>query len=117
MPNIRKYGWTGTEEEYKQRLTQEVEALIWTATQERIRTLITGAHGCGAFGNSPSDVASAFAEVLKNRTYARKLPRIIFAIIDTKGRENQRLFEETIDALISEHMDDYGPASRSDTKE
>merc|ERR1711924_427361 len=43
MPNIRKYGWTGTEQEYKSRLTQEIEALILTATKEGSRTLITGA--------------------------------------------------------------------------
>lgn len=102
MPNIRKYGWRGTEETYKQRLTQEIEALIWTATQEGIRTLITGAHGCGAFGNAPRDVASTFARVLKNRPYAKKLPRIIFAIIDTKGRDNIRIFHEELDPLMSQ---------------
>ena len=117
MPNIRKYGWTDTEQAYKQRLTQEIEALIWTATNEGIRTLITGAPGCGSFGNSPRDVATAFVEVLKNRAYAQKLPRIIFAIMDTKARENRRIFHETIDSLISEHMDGSGPASRSPIKE
>jgi len=117
MPNIRKYGWTGTEEQYKLRVTQEIEALIWTATKEGIRTLITGAPGCGAFGNSPRDVATAFAEVLKNQAYAQKMPRIIFAIMDTKGRENQRIFNETIDSLISEHMDGPGPVTRSPSKE
>ena len=105
MPNIRKWGWTGTEQTYKWRLIQEIEALIWTATKEGIRTLITGAHGCGAFGNSPKDVAAAFVEVLKNRAYAKKLPRIIFAIMDTKGPENRRIFQETLDSLISAHMD------------
>lgn len=117
MPNIRKYGWTGTEESYKLRVTQEIEALIWTATKEGIRTLITGAPGCGAFGNSPRDVAAAFVEVLKNQAYAQKLPRIIFAIMDTKARENRRIFDETIDSLISEHMDGNGPDSRSHNKE
>ena len=113
MPNIRKHGWTSTEQAYKRRLTQEIEALISTATKEGIRTLITGAPGCGAFGNAPRDVADAFAEVLKNRAESRKLPRIIFAIMDTKGRENFRIFNETIDSLISEHMDGHGADPRS----
>ena len=117
MPNIREYGWTGTRQEYTFRLTREIEALILTATKERIRTLITGAPGCGAFGNSPRDVASAFVEVLKNRAYAQKLPRIIFAIMDTKARENRRIFEEEIQSLISEHMDGPGRVSRSHAKE
>jgi uncharacterized protein (TIGR02452 family) len=75
---------------------QRIKCILGTAEEFGVETLILGAWGCGAFGNRPDIVASAFNKVLKNY---HAVKNIIFAIRCTKNipDENFDIFYECID--------------------
>lgn len=53
---------------------------IKAAIDQRCNTLILGAFGCGAFGNSPRDIAGYFKEILYGEDLFRYFKNIVFAI-------------------------------------
>lgn len=53
---------------------------IKAAIDQRCNTLILGAFGCGAFGNSPRDIANCFKEVLYDEGLFRFFKNVTFAI-------------------------------------
>lgn len=56
-------------------------------------TIVLGAMGCGAYGNSPACIAMAFKEVLQEELYKSSLKCISFAIL---GDENYRIFSNNL---------------------
>ena len=61
------------------------------------KTIILGAWGCGAFGNSPNLVANVFKEALKN---VPTFEHVCFAVYDNK--ENAPTFSSFKDILLGE---------------
>ncbi|GHU95388.1 TIGR02452 family protein [Clostridia bacterium] len=52
---------------------------------EQNDTIVLGAYGCGVFGNSPSDVARWWRELLFAEGYGTHFSRVIFAILERQG--------------------------------
>lgn len=69
-------------------LKDRVKFVMDIASNEKVDTLILGAWGCGVFGQNPDEVASCFAEELKNHPDIRN---IVFAVID-KNSKNYNAF-------------------------
>ena len=73
-------------------------------TKEKMRTilriafvnghisLLLGAMGCGAFGNSPDDISSLFAEVFGEPEFFGRFASIDFAILDDSRSDNLPAF-------------------------
>jgi uncharacterized protein (TIGR02452 family) len=61
--------------------------------------LVLGAWGCGVFGNDPTEVATAFAEALSDRT---GFEHVVFAILDPRpGRPVLTAFERCLRPLTT----------------
>ena len=58
-----------------------IEQIVLSAIANDVKVLVLGAWGCGAFGQSPEDVARAFSAVLKN--YSGYFDKVVFAIRPT----------------------------------
>lgn len=82
-------GYVATYDIYLER----VKCILNIANNYHVDSLILGAIGCGVFGNSVEQVAKAFAEVLSEHKYCKK---IVFAIKGTKEDDNTyNLFKDT----------------------
>lgn len=69
-------------------------AVLKTAWQTGVDTLILGAFGCGVFGNSPSLVANAFGDLLSG-PFAYCFKTVVFAVPDeANGHYFRELFDE-----------------------
>jgi uncharacterized protein (TIGR02452 family) len=70
------------------------------AREQRHRTLLLGAWGCGVFRNTPSMVADAFGTWLMSPEFRGCFDRVVFAVYDTGGEQRilrafQTRFRET----------------------
>jgi uncharacterized protein (TIGR02452 family) len=64
-------------------LTERAQRVLAVAVQSGVDDLVLGAWGCGVFGNSPSDVARAFATCLgPGGRFADAFDRVVFAVYD-----------------------------------
>lgn len=70
-------------------LQRRLERLLWVAHEQRHKTLILGAWGCGVFANDPVMIAALFAEALgPEGKFRNSFERIVFAVYDrTDGQE------------------------------
>lgn len=62
-----------------------------SALENKAKTLVLGAWGCGAFGQNPYVMARAFAVVLNK--YNKLFDRIIFAIKATTKERDDDMYE------------------------
>eukprot|EP01062_Namystynia_karyoxenos_P022685 TRINITY_DN18716_c0_g1_i1.p1 TRINITY_DN18716_c0_g1~~TRINITY_DN18716_c0_g1_i1.p1 ORF type:complete len:708 (+),score=152.82 TRINITY_DN18716_c0_g1_i1:88-2124(+) len=76
----------------RDRTLRKIEVVFRTAALRGYDKLVLGALGCGAFGNPPQDVAEIFRDLCKY--YAGCFKEITFAVLDTKGEGNLRVFKE-----------------------
>eukprot|EP01060_Flectonema_neradi_P008577 TRINITY_DN16115_c0_g1_i1.p1 TRINITY_DN16115_c0_g1~~TRINITY_DN16115_c0_g1_i1.p1 ORF type:complete len:251 (+),score=51.10 TRINITY_DN16115_c0_g1_i1:48-800(+) len=65
-------------------ITSSTDSVIFTAINKGHDTVVLGAWGCGAFGNSPSAVATAFAASLKKADTGTTPFTAVFAIPPNK---------------------------------
>ena len=98
-PNIKKEGWAYMKEERKAEITnifrRRIRRIFSLAADKNAEVLILGAFGCGAFGNSPTAVASVFKEVIPE--FAKCFETIEFAVFTTPGNdENYRVFSSVL---------------------
>ena len=77
-----------------------VEKIIKVAALMKVDTLILGAWGCGAFGQSPDLVARAFADILNN--YGGNFKKVVFAIRPTYG-ETLSVTYKVFDAVLNKY--------------
>jgi uncharacterized protein (TIGR02452 family) len=64
-------------------LTERAERVLAVAVASGVDDLVLGAWGCGVFGNSPADVARAFATHLQpGGRFAAAFDRVVFAVYD-----------------------------------
>jgi uncharacterized protein (TIGR02452 family) len=52
--------------------------------------------GCGAFQNPPSEVARIYKEVLEEPEWNGVFEEIVFAVLDTRGESNHRIFSNAL---------------------
>lgn len=76
-------------------LTERAARVLAVAVQSGVDDLVLGAWGCGVFGNSPTDVARAFAEHLRpGGRFTSAFDRVIFAVYDqTRDRSTLAAFQ------------------------
>jgi uncharacterized protein (TIGR02452 family) len=68
---------------------RRIRCVLALAIVERVRHLILGAWGCGAFGNDPQLVARWFSEVLApSEPWLRGFETVTFAIYDTSRHQS-----------------------------
>ena len=63
----------------RQLMFRKIESVLQIAIEQRHKTIVLGAFGCGAFGNPPREVAELFSKALE--IYGRYFKSIIFAIL------------------------------------
>lgn len=69
-----------------------IGGIVKAAIVNNADCIILGAWGCGAFGQSPTLVAQAFAEVLND--YSGAFRKIVFAIRPTSGVGSDMTYDE-----------------------
>lgn len=62
-----------------------MRTILNIALDNQITSLVLGAWGCGAFGNSPETISQLFHEVLEEETYKNRFEYIWFAILGQKN--------------------------------
>lgn len=87
-----------SEQELKQVMKTRLLHFMRVAVLHKYKTLLLGAWGCGAFGNSPYDVAACFQEVLVAENFKKYFDHVVFAIPDY---EKFRIFQEQFDRRMS----------------
>ena len=76
---------------------QRARKFLWIANQNKHKTLILGAWGCGVFQNDPNSIAKMFAELL-NGEFENCFERVIMAIYDrTQTKKVYNAFVEVFD--------------------
>ena len=85
----------------KEVMSQRIEKILFVCAHHHHTTLVLGAWGCGAFRNSPEDIAALFAyHLLENKLFKQQFKKIVFAVLDnTKELRIIRPFE---DAFLSD---------------
>ena len=82
-------GYVATYDIYLER----IKCMLNVANYKKVDCLVLGAWGCGCFDNPIDEVAKAFAEVLSEHNYCKK---VVFAIRGTSDRDKTYdLFKET----------------------
>jgi uncharacterized protein (TIGR02452 family) len=69
----------------------KIRDLVLICHQNRSKTLIFSALGCGAFNNPPEKVAELFHDVLVDEGWGKLFDRIIFSIIEDHNSDGSNL--------------------------
>ena len=83
---------TVSEEENEEVLRSRLKFILDIARENEVSTLILGAIGCGVFSQEPAMVANIFQEYLD--TEYRCFDKVIFAVPQSKGSNNFKVFKE-----------------------
>ena len=70
---------------------RRIELVLRLALDNKVKTLILGAWGCGVFRNKTEDVARYFKEVIDEK-FENKFKKIVFAVYDSS--ENKKTFSD-----------------------
>lgn len=94
--SMLKYNLQGQLAMREQTMMARIDKMLGLFYAKGAKILILGAWGCGAFKNSPTDVARYFAHyLLNNGKYANAFEQIVFAVYDPSStQENIRAFED-----------------------
>ena len=86
-PNAGPYlGRGGRRRKLEQTLRRRAGMVLALAEAQRQRNLLLGAWGCGVFRNEPRLVADAFGQWLESERFAGAFERVVFAVLDPKGK-------------------------------
>lgn len=96
-PNRRGAAMFASRELISETITRRIRIMLHIAAKHNCRNLVLGAWGCGAFGNSPTDVSECFKNVLINERYGMCFDRIVFAIYGKPDGRNITAFRKTFD--------------------
>lgn len=75
---------------YAELMTAKIDALLHACHAAAHRELVLSAWGCGAFRNPPSEVARLFREAFGRPPFATAFKRVVFAVLDRWGTEQNR---------------------------
>ena len=78
-------------------MTRRIRIILHIAAKRGYRELVLGAWGCGAFGNSPADVAGYFKNILIGEEHGRCFDRVVFAVYGSPDGRNIKAFRETFE--------------------
>lgn len=90
-PNRRRQTKTSAEENYNA-LAKRIDFILSIAQEQKVKTLILGAFGCGVFAQKPEEVATLFKEALKHYHF----DKVVFAIMPDKENTNFKVFSEIL---------------------
>ena len=90
-PNRRRQTKTSAEENYNA-LAERIDFILSIAQEQRVKTLILGAFGCGVFAQKPEEVAILFKEALKHYHF----DKVVFAIMPDKENTNFKVFSKIL---------------------
>ena len=70
-------------------MARRIENVLSIAVDNDIEVLVLGAWGCGVFGNTPEDIAKAFASSLRGKQakFGSAFKEIVFAV----GSDRQKV--------------------------
>ena len=74
---------------------RRIRIMLAAAAENGYKDLVLGAWGCGAFGNSPKDVAGYFRKVIIEEEYGKCFNEICFAIYGKENGKNITEFSKT----------------------
>lgn len=80
---------------------KRIRHILCAAVDNGYKSITLGAWGCGAFGNNPKEVASAFYDILINEDFEGYFDKIIFSIPD-KQSENYKVFRNVMVSVLSQ---------------
>lgn len=76
----------GRRPKLEQTLRRRAGMVLALAEAQQHRNLLLGAWGCGVFRNEPRLVADAFGQWLESERFAGAFERVVFAVLDPKGK-------------------------------
>lgn len=84
--DLRAYRRLAGAPPFSEELTrQKLRSILWCAWAHGHRSIVLGAHGCGAFQNNPNTIARIFAELLgPGGEFSSEFGVVVFAIIKSK---------------------------------
>jgi uncharacterized protein (TIGR02452 family) len=77
-------------------LRRRASTVLAIARRHGHRRLVLGAWGCGVFGNDPSTVAAAFADLLQGPQFAGSFAHVVFAILDQDSSDRVSAFRRAL---------------------
>ena len=83
------------EKKVGENMMRRIRIMLTLAKKHGYKTVITGAWGCGAFGNDPKNVSSYFKKVIVDEGYGNWFDEICFAIYGSAESRNIKAFRET----------------------
>ncbi len=69
-------------------MTRRIRIMLAVAAEHRYKNLVLGAWGCGAFGNSPTDVSEYFRTVLVDEEFGCFFDEVCFAVYGKPDGKN-----------------------------
>jgi len=93
-PNRRGAAIFASARTVEETFLRRIRILMCIAAEKGYRSLVLGAWGCGAFGNSPQKVSEYFRRVLIDEGYGRCFGEVVFAVYGSSDGKNIRAFRE-----------------------
>ncbi len=102
VPAPNRYGAAliASEKLIEETFVRRIRIMLRAAMKHGYRTLVLGAWGCGAFGNSPVKVAGYFKEVIVAEECGNCFEEICFAIYGKEDGENITAFRECFETTV-----------------
>ena len=75
-------------------MMRRIRIMLLVAARNGYRELVLGAWGCGAFGNSPKDIARYFNTILVEEGYGKCFDKVCFAVYGKENGKNIMAFRE-----------------------
>lgn len=93
-PNRIGAAMFASDKEVEETMIQRIRILSLIAYKQGKKNLVLGAWGCGAFHNSPKNVAQYFKTVLVDEGYGKLFDEVCFAIYGSENGKNIVAFRE-----------------------
>lgn len=93
-PNRRGAAIFASNKKIAEVMTRRIRIMLAIAAKHGHRSIILGAWGCGAFGNSSEDVAGYFRKVLIDEKYGQLFDNVCFAIYSSGSDKKYNIFSE-----------------------
>lgn len=94
-PNRRGAALLASKKLIAETMTRRIRIMLRIAAKHGYRSLVLGAWGCGAFGNSAEDVSGYFKKVLVDEEYGRCFDKVVFAVYGRPEGRNITAFRNT----------------------
>ena len=94
-PNRRGAAFFASKSLIAETMTRRIRILLAVAADKGYKTLILGAWGCGAFGNSADDVSGYFRKVLVEEEFGRLFDEVCFAVYGKTEGKNILAFKKS----------------------